>query len=78
MMKGRHRRRESGSVTVELTLSMAFLVPLFIGAALFGYTFLTYSKLENAVRAGPDTDPRSSTTLQHLPPPPHSGPQCKR
>jgi Flp pilus assembly protein TadG len=46
------RRRQSGSVIVEFTLSMTVLGPLFLGAATFGYTFYTYDKLVNAVRTG--------------------------
>ena len=46
------RRRTSGNVMVELTLSMMALAPLFLGAATFGYTFYVYSKLVSAVRTG--------------------------
>ena len=37
---------------VEFTLSMTLLIPLFLGAWAFGYTFYQYAKLEDAVRAG--------------------------
>src|SRR5947209_1931659 len=45
-------RKQSGSVMVEFTLSLTFLIPLFLGAWSFGYTFFQYSQLENAVRSG--------------------------
>lgn len=41
-----------GSVMVEFTFSMLLLIPLFLGAWTFGYTFFQYAQLENAVRAG--------------------------
>jgi Flp pilus assembly protein TadG len=37
---------------VEFTVSLTVLIPLFLGASAFGYTFYQYAKLENAVRAG--------------------------
>jgi Flp pilus assembly protein TadG len=37
---------------VEFTISLSVLIPLFLGAWAFGYTFYQYGKLENAVRAG--------------------------
>ena len=37
---------------VEFTFSMLLLIPLFIGAWTFGYTFFQYAQLEDAVRAG--------------------------
>jgi Flp pilus assembly protein TadG len=37
---------------IEFTLSILVLVPLFLGAWAFGYTFFQYTQLENAVRAG--------------------------
>ena len=51
-MRNARRHREGGSVMVEFTISLTFLIPLFLGAWAFGYTFYQYSKLENAVRAG--------------------------
>ena len=44
--------RKSGSVMVEFTLALSFLIPLFAGAWAFGYSFYMYSALENAVRNG--------------------------
>jgi Flp pilus assembly protein TadG len=55
------RRRTSGSVVVEFTLSMMTLAPLFLGAAGFGYTFYLYEKLSNAVRTGA----RYASTLKY-------------
>jgi Flp pilus assembly protein TadG len=43
---------DRGSVMVEFTLSLTFLVPLFLGLWEFGFAFYQYSKLENGVRAG--------------------------
>jgi Flp pilus assembly protein TadG len=37
---------------VEFTLSLLFLVPVFLGTWAFGFTFFQYAQLENAVRAG--------------------------
>jgi Flp pilus assembly protein TadG len=48
----RRTRRVSGSVMVEFTLSLTFLIPLFLGASTFGYAFYLYSRLQNAVRSG--------------------------
>jgi Flp pilus assembly protein TadG len=51
----RHRltsRGQRGSVMIEFTLSMLVLMPLFLGAWAFGYTFFQYTQLENAVRNG--------------------------
>ena len=45
-------RKERGSVMVEFTLAMLFLLPMFLGAWAFGFTFYQYAQLENAVRAG--------------------------
>jgi Flp pilus assembly protein TadG len=47
---GRGRRR--GSVLVEFTLSLSFLVALFLGIWQFGYAFYLYAELEQSVRAG--------------------------
>jgi Flp pilus assembly protein TadG len=52
MKRTRRSRVQRGSVMIEFTLSMLVLVPLFMGAWAFGYTFFQYSQLENAVRAG--------------------------
>jgi Flp pilus assembly protein TadG len=52
MMRGSRARRISGSVMVEFTLSLTFLIPLFLGACTFGYGFYVYSRLQNAVRSG--------------------------
>lgn len=60
-MKMGRRRRTSGNVMVEFTLSMLALAPLFLGAATFGYTFYVYSKLANAVRTGA----RYASTLKY-------------
>jgi Flp pilus assembly protein TadG len=46
------RGRRQGSVIVEFTLSATFLVSLFLGVWQFGYAFLIYGELEEAVRAG--------------------------
>jgi Flp pilus assembly protein TadG len=46
------RRRSSGSVLVEFTLSATFLIALFLGVWQFGYGFFIYNELEEAVRAG--------------------------
>ena len=51
-MRTSKRSQRSGSVMVEFTLSLTFLIPLFLGAWSFGYTFFQYSQLENAVRSG--------------------------
>ncbi len=37
---------------VEFTLSLGFLIPLFLGTWSFGYAFYLYSELENAARTG--------------------------
>jgi len=37
---------------IEFTLSLTFLIPLFLGLWSFGYSFFQYSELENAVRSG--------------------------
>src|ERR1700693_2592543 len=50
MTGSRDSRR--GSVIVEFTLSATFLVALFLGVWQFGYAFLIYGELEEAVRAG--------------------------
>src|SRR5713226_1426380 len=47
-----NRRRRSGSVLVEFTLSATFLIALFLGVWQFGYGFYIYNELEEAVRAG--------------------------
>ena len=47
-----NRRRISGSVLVEFTLSATFLIALFLGVWQFGYGFYIYNELEEAVRAG--------------------------
>ncbi len=52
MTQRTHTTRERGSVMVEFTLSIMFLVPLFLGLWEFGFAFYNYSKLENAVRGG--------------------------
>ncbi len=52
MKRASRARRASGSVMVEFTLSLLFLIPLFLGASTFGYTFYLYSRLQNAVRSG--------------------------
>ena len=41
-----------GSVLIELTLSLTFLVALFLGIWQFGYAFYLYGELEQSVRAG--------------------------
>jgi Flp pilus assembly protein TadG len=41
-----------GSAMVELALSAAIFFPLLIGTMQFGYSFSSYNKLENAIRAG--------------------------
>lgn len=46
------RKRQHGSVIVELTLSLTFLCALFLGTWQYGYTFFIYGELEQAVRAG--------------------------
>jgi Flp pilus assembly protein TadG len=46
------RGSRRGSVIVEFTLSATFLVALFLGVWQFGYAFLIYGELEEAVRAG--------------------------
>ena len=55
------RTRIAGSVMVEFTLSMTFLIPLFLGACTFGYGFYLYSRLQNAVRSGA----RYASTLKY-------------
>jgi Flp pilus assembly protein TadG len=52
MRTWRKARKESGNVLVEFSLSLAVLVPLFLGAWSYGYTFFQYSQLGNAVRSG--------------------------
>ena len=44
--------RQRGSVLVEFTLSLSFLVALFLGIWQFGYAFFLYAELEQSVRAG--------------------------
>ena len=52
-MKTRTKSRpNSGSITIEFTLSMLLLIPVFLGGWAFGFTFFQYAQLENAVRAG--------------------------
>ena len=46
------RKRQGGSVIVELTLSLTFLTALFLGTWQYGYTFYIYAELEQAVRDG--------------------------
>jgi Flp pilus assembly protein TadG len=46
------RRRRSGSAMIELTLSLGFLIPLFLGTWQFGYAYYIYGELEQAVRDG--------------------------
>jgi Flp pilus assembly protein TadG len=46
------RKKRSGSVLVEFTLSATFLIALFLGVWQFGYGFFIYNELEEAVRAG--------------------------
>ncbi len=46
------RGRRRGSVLIELTLSLTFLVALFLGIWNFGYAFYLYGELEQSVRAG--------------------------
>jgi Flp pilus assembly protein TadG len=48
----RARKRQGGSVIVELSLSLTFLSALFLGTWQYGYTFYIYAELEQAVRAG--------------------------
>jgi Flp pilus assembly protein TadG len=48
----RKRRNQRGGVTVEFTLSLLLLIPMFLGGWAFGYTFFQYGQLENAVRDG--------------------------
>ncbi len=48
----RLRKRQGGSVIVELTLSLTFLSALFLGTWQYGYTFYIYAELEQAVRDG--------------------------
>jgi Flp pilus assembly protein TadG len=52
MMRRSGVASRKGSVMVEFTLSMMFLIPLFLGLWEFGFAFYRYSSLENAVRAG--------------------------
>jgi Flp pilus assembly protein TadG len=52
MRRAPMQRSRAGSVMVEFTLSLMFLIPLFLGAWAFGFTFFQYAQLENAVRAG--------------------------
>ena len=52
MTRSTRARRICGSVMVEFTLSMTFLIPLFLGSCTFGYAFYLYSQLQNAVRSG--------------------------
>ena len=47
-----HRKKRSGSVLVEFTLSAIFLTGLFLGVWQFGYGFYIYNELEQSVRAG--------------------------
>ena len=47
-----NRRRRTGSVLVEFTLSATFLIALFLGVWQFGYGFFIYNELEESVRAG--------------------------
>jgi Flp pilus assembly protein TadG len=49
---GLPRKRQGGSVIVELTLSLTFLSALFLGTWQYGYTFYIYAELEQAVRDG--------------------------
>lgn len=46
------RGRQRGSVLVEFTLSLTFLIALFLGIGQFGYAFFLYAELEQSVRAG--------------------------
>jgi Flp pilus assembly protein TadG len=46
------RGRRRGSVLLEFTLSLIFLVALFLGIWQFGYAFFLYAELEQSVRAG--------------------------
>jgi len=41
-----------GSVMIEFTLTVTFLVLLLLGAWQFGYAFFVYAELDQAVRAG--------------------------
>jgi Flp pilus assembly protein TadG len=50
--KTESRGRRRGSVLIELTLSLSFLVALFLGIWQFGYAFYLYGELEQSVRAG--------------------------
>ena len=50
--KTRCRVRRQGSVLIELTLSLSFLVALFLGIWQFGYAFYLYGELEQSVRDG--------------------------
>jgi len=47
-----NRRRRTGSVLVEFSLSATFLIALFLGVWQFGYGFFIYNELEESVRAG--------------------------
>jgi Flp pilus assembly protein TadG len=49
---GKFRKRQGGSVLVELTLSLTFLSALFLGTWQYGYAFYIYGQLEQAVRDG--------------------------
>ncbi|MCU1236160.1 MAG: TadE family protein [Candidatus Solibacter sp.] len=51
-MMRRAKTSRSGSVMIEFTLSLSFLIPMFLGVWTFGYAFYQYSQLENAVRTG--------------------------
>src|SRR6266536_360472 len=52
MVRGRNVRGRRGGVMIEFTLSLTFLITLFIGGWAYGYGFYIYGELENAVRNG--------------------------
>jgi hypothetical protein len=45
-------RRQRGNVTIELALSFAILIPIFVGVVRFGMACFYFTELQNAVRAG--------------------------
>ncbi len=46
------RLPQRGSVMVEFTLAVPFLVALLLGTMFYGYNYYTYNRLEEAVRDG--------------------------
>ena len=48
----RHLRKRDGNIMVEFAIGSGILVAVFTGTFRFGYTFLQYNNLENAVARG--------------------------